>query len=44
MTDEVGERTTGFFFWFGKVGNNNESKCKGRERGVEGESRFNEVN
>ena len=32
------------FFWFGKVGNNNKSKCKGRERGVEGESRFNEVN
>ena len=42
ITDEVDERIPGFFFWFGKVGNNNERKLKGRKRKVNGEDRFNE--
>ena len=43
IIDAVDERIPGFFFWFGKVGNNNERKWKGRKRGVDGEDMFNEV-
>ena len=43
IIDAVDERIPGFFFWFGKAGNNNERKWKGRKRGVDGEDRFNEV-